>query len=107
MVAFALSSLIVGTLLICLFALQRRVRIFRFCLAQREFLARFSLLDTAARERVLARAEGRAEDPTFALPPVPEDRLQELLRMRWQAMRELGEFDFTRLGQDLERLLRA
>lgn len=107
MVAFALSSLIVGTYLIGLFALQRRVRIYRFDLAEREFLARFSRLDQDARERVLKRAEGKIKDPDYVLPKAPVERLEELLRMRWQAMREAREFDFTRLGQDLDRLLRA
>lgn len=106
MIAFTLSSLIVGTLLIGLFALQRKVRIYRFDLARREFLARYLRLDEAARARVLAKAEGKGRDPDFA-PAVDqgEARLKELLRMRWQAMREAREFDFTRLHGDLDRLL--
>ncbi len=106
MVEFTLSSLIVGTLLIGLFALQRKLRIYRFDLAQREFFARYSRLDEASRAKVLARAEGKAMDPEF-LPVVKEGeaRLEELLRMRWQAMREAGEFDFPRLANDLNRLL--
>ena len=108
MIAFTLSSLIVGTVLLALFALQRKVRIFRFALAQREFFARFSRLDEPSRAKVLARAEGRVKDPAY-VPPLnaAESRLEELLRMRWQAMREAREFDFTRLGQDLDRLLQV
>lgn len=106
MIAFTLSSLIVGTMLIGLFALQRKVRVYRFDLAQREFFARYSRLDSASRAKVLSKAEGKAADPAF-VPVVDqgEARLEELLRMRWQAMREAREFDFTRLSRDLDRLL--
>lgn len=107
MIAFTLSSLLVGTLLICLFALQRRLRIYRFERTQRQFLSRFSHLEAPARERVLALAESRGRGPSCAPAGFPEERLVELLRMRWQAMREAREFDFPRLRQDLERLLEA
>lgn len=108
MIAFTLSSLIVGTLLIGLFALQRKVRIYRFDLAQRAFFARYSRLDEATRAKVLVKAEGKAKAADF-VPQVDlgEARLEELLRMRWQAMREAREFDFTRLASDLDRLLRV
>lgn len=106
MIAFTLSSLIVGMVLIALVALQRQLRIFRFSLARKEFFARFSLLGPAERARVLARAEGRAMDPSpWSAGSPAEERLDELLRMRWQAMREAREFDFPRLHGDLDRLL--